>query len=152
MENRDRHRVCFRLSGDRLIPQVVSVTLGIQPSLAYTKGERHIGRVSKKEWKRHTGAWHLESTLNQLKSFEEHFGWLLDQLEPKHDIVHKLIDTYDLTADFFCGMTLMEGQGGPTLTPRTLARLGRFGVLIGFNIVMAKWPELVDDEEERTTA
>ena len=63
---------------------------------------------------------------------EDHLKWLLDQVETRSEIVRDLARRFRV--DFFCGFASVTGQGGFTLNPSTLARLGKLGVPLALDL------------------
>src|SRR5262245_35364699 len=74
MTKSERTFATLRVAGDNLVPDQVTKLLGIEPTLAYAKGE-HYGR---RHLKGRTGVW-LLSTDGVVKSnsLKDHVGWLL---------------------------------------------------------------------------
>jgi hypothetical protein len=63
---------------------------------------------------------------------EDHLNWLLDALEPKWDIISRIAKQYE--ADFFCGFSSENGQGGCTFSVALLERLAKLGVPLALDL------------------
>jgi hypothetical protein len=62
-----------------------------------------------------------------------HVDWILVQLEGKDDALKGLQADGHLM-DVFCFWISATGQGGPTLSPAIMRRLGELEIEIGFDI------------------
>jgi hypothetical protein len=84
----------FRIRSDVLVPESLSVELGVQPTLAWAKGERYLGKeldpatkqIVERWAERPWGMWHINSkAVVHSKKVEDHLAYLLDIFEPKRD-------------------------------------------------------------------
>jgi hypothetical protein len=122
----------FRLEGDMLDPEAVTVRLHITPTFAHAKGSLF---KSGSGWhKRTAGVWALETEKDLFsKCLERHIVLLLDKLEPVAVEVAKLKAEYALEADIVCGWFLARDHGGPTLRPETLGRIAQMDLILDWD-------------------
>ncbi len=102
--------VRFIINSFVLDPAVISAELGVQPSRAWARGEKYLGRVSDPEmhkmvecWReRGLGIWSIDSTaLPPTCTVDEHFLYLLDILEPRQNqLARYLRDAETYTVSF----------------------------------------------------
>ena len=116
-------RAALRISGDTLRPDQITAILGLEPTQSGVKGERFSTRHSAT---RRTSFWLLESPLADSLPLTDHLGWLLDLIEPKHDLIGSLGEKWRV--EFFCGFSSENGQGGVTFDPSLLHRLAQLGI------------------------
>jgi len=83
--------VAYRIRADDLIPQTVTSELCIQPTVAYQKGEKYVGKkydsVARKDIEETRGrpfsVWDVNSeSQHHLKRVKDHIEYLLNILEP----------------------------------------------------------------------
>lgn len=123
----DRKHAGFRLMGERLDPDAITLATGLTPHHSHRKGEqRPASRVGKRPPPWRSGIWILDSedglpqTNNHL---EDHFTWLLDQLEPHIDVLRRICAERQLSADFYCGYFMGQANSGFVLSAQTLTRI-----------------------------
>ena len=111
------------ISGDSLQPDNITLSLGLTPTRTGVKGERSSSRNSVA---RRTSFWIFTCPLSDSLPLAEHLAWLLDQLEPKVDLVRSIAEDWRVT--IFCGFSSENGQGAATFDPRLLQRLANLGI------------------------
>jgi hypothetical protein len=118
------YKACLRISGETLQPEEVSRELGLVATSSGLKGEF----LSSSRLKRplRSSVWILESPLDKQILLEDHLKWLLDALEPKSEIISRIAKQCE--ADFFCGFSSNNGQGGCAFSVALLERLAKLGV------------------------
>ena len=123
----------FRLMGDLIQPDELTILLGIQPNFSHAKGDTFESRAGL--LKHRTGIWALESE-NKLETtnLEKHLIFLLDKLEPVSSIVAELVLKFSLAVDFHCYWVSATGQGGPLISPETLMRVANLHAYLDFEI------------------
>jgi Domain of unknown function (DUF4279) len=123
----------FRLMGDLIQPNELTILLGIQPNFSHAKGDTFESRAGL--LKHRTGIWALESE-NKLEAtnLEKHLIFLLDKLEPVSANILELITKYSLSVDFHCYWVSATGQGGPLISPKTLMRIANLHAYLDFEI------------------
>lgn len=114
--------VMFSIRGDQVVPNTITSLLGVTPSYAFAKGDEF--RSASGIHRRGSGVWQLRSEgAVQSTDLEVHAGFILQQLEPKRDI----IATYVNSAEYFvcvrvrCEMFEQVGSFG--FSSNMLARL-----------------------------
>lgn len=129
----------FRIMHADLNPDTVSRELGLQPDWAYHKGQPRGGRNTPSKF----GNWGFE-TDNKVVSrdLRHHLDWLLDVLEPhRARLFHWQQKGYNM--DIFCMWVKASGTGGPTLSPRNMARLANLNLLVSIEF----WNHEDEDED-----
>jgi len=112
--------VSFRPMGESLDVAEVTAQIGLAPDGI---GERSSRRV-----------WSISSEGRiQTTSVEQHLRLLLDMLGPHQAAVLALIEDRSLDADFFCFWESATGNGGPEVSPETLARIATLRATLGFD-------------------
>ena len=120
----------FRLGGEALRSAVLTEQLGLDPDYAHEMGEARPGHD--RPWR--NGVWGISSEKRLASAdLDEHLRLLLDLFEPSSEPLHRLIRDQSLAADFFCFVS-GDGQGGPTLTPATMARIASLGAELALDI------------------
>jgi Domain of unknown function (DUF4279) len=133
-----RTQVNFRIGADVFqfvgaLPDVTAVTiaLGIEPTRAFSAGERYRPRSPVPK----NGMWSLESPLPEDTILETHLRWLLGRLLPARERILTVLDSDPrLSADFFCGLWLNEVNEGLELTAATLSDIGSLHASLGLDI------------------
>ncbi len=130
-EERDLEAVAsFRLGARDLGPAAITEALGIEPDLAYRRGEIYKWSRGRPIRNSRGGLWSL-STAKRASPKDDlgtHLSVLLEMLAPCHEVLLELMVRDGLDSDFFCGLFLRDRLGGESwLTPdllRTIAGLG----------------------------
>jgi len=123
-------------------PDAISQQLGLRASWAWHKGQPR----GRRNIPSRTGIWGLDSEgVLTSRDLRWHLDWLLDQLEPKTDVLHDLRGQ-GYAMDIFCLWCRSGGTGGPMLSPRTMTRLGALNVTIGFEF----WATDEDEDDGET--
>lgn len=122
------YTVEFRIHGKDLQVSSVTEALGLAPSLVRKVGEQR-GETTKWEeamWS-YNGFPEAHGS-RPWKSLEEGLSFVLENLWP----LRNKIDAYKQRCQlvFWCGHFQSAANGGPTLSPAILKRLGDFGVAL----------------------
>lgn len=132
----------FRLVGDALDPVEVDRRIGVKSDLARSKGEV-VTYPTGRQFAQRTGVWLISSDdLITTTSIERHLILLLDILEPRRSDLLSLVEKYAVKADFFCLWKSTDGDGGPEVSPATLARIAHLGASLGFDF----YPPSADED------
>jgi hypothetical protein len=119
------YTVELRIHGADVVPANITRELGLEPSLVREVGEyRGAGTV----WSEALWAYNgfPSGTPGVWASLEEGLTFLLDKLERVRSQIHSYQQTWDVV--WWCGHFQSSFDGGPTLSPRLMQRLGGFGV------------------------
>jgi Domain of unknown function (DUF4279) len=126
----DRSKAALRISSDLGSAAAVTSLLGVEPTNSHEIGDARSNR-NPGTW-RHSH-WALESTLAEEEPLGTHLEQLLDVVEAKRSEIQSLKnDGYSL--DWFCFVSIEDGQGGVMLAPTLLARLAHFGVSLDLDL------------------
>ena len=123
--------VTFRLYSVMLSPQEITNFLGIEPSETIEKGiEKNILTHKRIEH----NAWFLtsENIINS-KDIRRHIDYIADKLLPIRERL-KILASQGAEIDICCLWLSENGQGGPTLSPQQLSKLGELGIELWFDI------------------
>jgi hypothetical protein len=84
MTKSERTFATFRVAGDNLVPDEVTRLLGIEPTLAYKKGEHYKRGPRSPDLKGRTGIWFLTTEyFVESNDLNKHLNWLLDIIANK---------------------------------------------------------------------
>ena len=123
--------VTLRLYSDSLFPQEITNFLGIEPSETIEKGIET--NILTNEVINHN-AWFLtsENIINS-KDSRRHIDYIADKLLPIREKL-KILTSQGTQIDICCFWFSENGQGGPTLSPPQLSKLGELGIELWFDI------------------
>lgn len=125
----------LNFAGDRLNPDCITQLLGVQPTIAYRKGEVYL-RSRGREARGRTGLWRLSSEgFVDANHLDKHLGYLLDILFPggrtKHiEPLRALIRELDLEVDVDCFWYGEHGATPPEISEATRAAFAQIGATI----------------------
>jgi hypothetical protein len=125
----------LNFAGDRLEPDRITKLLGLQPTVAYRKGEVYL-RSRGREARGRTGLWRLSSEkLAGGDDLHEHLTYLLQVLFPGGSTkfvepLRALMREYDLEADIDCFWYGEHGATPPEIPEETRAAFAQIGATI----------------------
>lgn len=136
----DDYGTCARTYATLLIypvrtdPEAITHRLGIEPSKWQRKGGpmasslRHPPRIAEVD------LWSL-STRDRIESRDSrrHIDWLLDQIEDKASTLRSLQEEGARIA-VNCFWLSLSGEGGPTISPGQMRRLGALNIELWFDV------------------
>jgi uncharacterized protein DUF4279 len=85
----ERCNIAFMIAGETLDPNFLTQTLRLEPTHAWAKGDRHLGK-SGRDLLRPMGHWSLSTEAFESKSMEKHCRHLIDLLGERESIVREL--------------------------------------------------------------
>jgi hypothetical protein len=133
-----RVSVSFGIRGDSLVPEEVSLFLGLRASHAFAKGDEYhsVAGNRKRPW----GVWQLRSELsvNSL-NVADHARFLLDQLEPKREIIKRYIESKDFYVDIRIWCESYTETTSYTISSDILARLATLCEEFNFSSITRKY-------------
>jgi hypothetical protein len=130
-----RATLCF--AGDALDPDAVTHRLGIPPTSAFRRGET--GHAPGSDRPAVTGVWLLGTDEAGIApALDAHLRALLDVIEPVSDEVVRIAAEVERAEVFCLWMTDYDAGAGPVIPPRTLARIGRLDLALGFDFFEAR--------------
>lgn len=122
----------LRINGKSLDPSSVTARLRLNPSEAKYAGEP---RGKSGHWLH--SYWELSSKEHVSSAdLEAHLIWLIDAIEPSAPELQQL-QIEDLIIDIFCFWETSLVQGGITLSPEILRRIGELDLALGVDIYFA---------------
>lgn len=121
----------LRFLGDDLNPDELTKLLGCAPTKSERKGEKIAGKVSGQRTAR-SGGWRLRAERREPGDFDTQISEILDQLTDDAHVWRDL--TTRFRADVFCGLFMVEGNEGISLSRETLEKLAARGLTIDFDI------------------
>jgi len=134
-----KYSVEFRIWGDTLDAEAVSRDLGLQPCQTRTAGaSRFPGRIDRGMWA-YNGP---SGSPTEWTSLEEGLRHLSQHLWPHREKLAKYAASSELV--WWCGHFQSSFDGGPTLSPELLKRLGEFGAVLYIDNYFSR-PENPDD-------
>ncbi|MES2889631.1 MAG: DUF4279 domain-containing protein [Pseudomonadota bacterium] len=125
-----RARATLRIMGDDLEPAEVSRLLGVEPSLAYRKGE--LALVTKRRRPAKLGMWQFQCPPMKPSDFDAQVAMLLSPLTQDMKIWKRLGMKYRV--DLFCGWFMREENEGEEISPGTLVALGSRHIRLSLDI------------------
>lgn len=122
----------LRIIGKILNPQEVSTKLQLTPSEAKSAGD-----VRGKSGKWPHGYWELSSKDHvHSAELEDHLAWLVTMIEPSSGRI-KQLQQEGFNTDIFCFWETSSSQGGITISPELLKRIGDVHLALGIDIYLA---------------
>jgi Domain of unknown function (DUF4279) len=111
--------------------------LGLTPDVAGDKGQVQSPRINPQTGGPHvarTGVWYVSSEdALRTTSLERHLLWLLERIEPVADVLAQLRAEQQLNAEFIALWESATNDGGPVLSPQTLARIAALDAELGID-------------------
>lgn len=134
---------CFRIMHPDLDLAAISQQLDLVPAWTRQKGQIY----GKRKTPHRISIWALDTDcIITSRDTRRHLDWLLDQLEPKRDVLTQFRERgYEM--DLYCMWCGLGGTGGPMLSPYQMTRMAALQLTIGFEF----WYE-DEDEDEATRA
>jgi Domain of unknown function (DUF4279) len=80
----ERAFATFRIAGDNLVPDQVTKLLGLQPTLAYAKGQSYKRSPKRPELIGRTGIWYYSTDTFKSSHLADHLKLLLSQIALDH--------------------------------------------------------------------
>jgi hypothetical protein len=140
--NTESVHVAFLISGESLVPQVVTNEFGVHPTRSWAKGDLYHGKeldpstrqVREVMRKRPRGIWECSSKgVVSSRRVEEHLCYVLDILEPKQALIdHYLKSPDDYIVKFSLYWKPKFDFGSYEVESVTLARVANMGQVIEF--------------------
>jgi hypothetical protein len=101
--------ITLRIFGDSLVPDEVTALMGVEPTRAHAKGDRHMGKDGREYAKRRIGMWQLRAAETS-ESFESRVLNLLARLPPPGGVWEAINQQYesDVSVGYFMQRTNEE--------------------------------------------
>ena len=136
----DNYATCVRtyvtlcVYPNEIDPPTLTARLGIEPTSWQRLGEpiqrdgRPLPRIAT------LSGWFLLSRGQvESKDSRRHLDWLLDRIDLVADVIHAL-QAEGCRMNVWCYWLSQSGQGGPTVSPAQMKRLGNFDLELCFDI------------------
>jgi hypothetical protein len=125
----DESSISLRFFGDDLDPDELTQILGIEPSIAYRKGDIFRGKTYDKIYE--IGSWRLRGKRSKTE-LEEQINQLLDKLPSDFEVWRGLTSRFQ--ADLFCGLWMKRFNRGLNFEVATLQKIAERGLSIGLDV------------------
>ena len=132
----------LRIFGDSLAPEEVSRVLGCEPTRSEFKGQVIRGPKTGRERIAKTGSWRLETTDREPEDLDSQIAELLAKTTQDIKVWESLSNRFEI--DLFCGFFMNESNEGLSISPESLAALGKRGITLSLDIY--------GPDEKQTTA
>lgn len=137
--------VVYRIRGNDLIPQTITSELNIQPTVAYQKGEKFVGKkydpVAKRDTeetrKRPISVWNIDSKSQQgIRRVKDHIEYLLNILEPHSQQINNYLKQSEKYMISFYIRWEPYGEHGSYIIPgELLGRMERLCHFVEFSFI-----------------
>ena len=137
--------IVFRIRGDDLITQTVTSDLNIQPTVAYQKGEKFVGKkfdpiakkVVEETHTRNISVWDVDLESQQvLRRVEEHIEFMLNILEPHSRAIARYLEQNEKYIISFYIRWEPNGEHGSYQIPGgLLSRMAKLCHFIEFSFI-----------------
>jgi Domain of unknown function (DUF4279) len=125
----DESSISLRFFGEDLDPDELTQLLGVQPSIAYRKGDIFRGKKYDKIYE--IGSWRLHVKRSDM-NLDDRINRLFDNLPSDLEVWHHL--TIRFKTDLFCGLWMKRWNRCLDFKAETLQRIGERGLAIGLDI------------------
>jgi hypothetical protein len=130
-----RASVTLLIHGDDLLPQELSVILGVQPEIGVQKGETFMSRGRPgSAVTASTGKWIVGTGYRDPPNIDEQITMLLRSLPESADIWTELTTRFDCCVTVGAWFTKDSWTGGLVLQPKTLGMLAERRLAIDFDM------------------
>ncbi len=127
-----RSKASLRIMGDALIPAAITRLLGCEPTAAHVKGETRIGKRTGREYRYHSGQWRLQATERDPENLDAQIAEIFSQVTADPAVWAELAKEFHI--DLYCGLFMVNGNEGVTLSAQSLSILGSRGVELSLDI------------------
>jgi hypothetical protein len=143
----DEARLCLRVCGDDLDPEVVSRALGCPPSRSQRKGQAVLSPAGEVKRIARTGSWLLDRPVGPAATVGEAIHGLLANLPDDQSVWASLTSRF--AVDLICDLTVRCVNRGFELPPEVLALVAERGITLGFDIFCQPDPRGIGALQER---
>jgi hypothetical protein len=118
--------IMFVIAGETVNPKLLTEMLVLEPSYAWAKGDRHVGK-SGRDLRRQMGHWSITTEELASKSMEEHCRHLLALLEGRESVVRELRNSGEYRVSMSIWWQVGEiGHGSFNLLSTTVSCLAKY--------------------------
>jgi len=121
----------LRFFGDDLDPDEITRFLGAEPTVGVRKGESWATSLDAEKISKR-GSWRLQTARRQPGDLDGQIAELFAPLTTDLSIWRDLTKRYE--ADVFCGVFMLEGNEGLSLSPGILEALGSRGLVLDLDV------------------
>jgi hypothetical protein len=134
--------VSFRIRSDKLDPTEITTRLGIQPSRAWAKGEKYLGKIGdpvnrkiSEVWRpRPWGVWDIHTEeQGDIREARQHILNLVNILEPHKEALRYYLERPDeYTISFYSYFEPLDGVGSYVIPSELLVRMAELSHFVEF--------------------
>jgi hypothetical protein len=135
--------VALRISGDHLVPEILTELLGCEPTDSFIKGQIIRGQKTGQEITKKTGIWILEAKDSEPGDIDKQVAELLGKLTNDLNIWESLSEQFKI--DLFCGLFMEETSEGLSVSAETILALGQRRIMLEL-IIYAPTQDIKDDD------
>lgn len=122
----------LRIGGDALDPASISRMLGHEPTSAQVKCEEVIGPKTGQVRIAKTGMWRLDASDQVPGNLDAQVEEILGRLTPDLSVWRDISAHHSI--DLFCGLFMLQGNEGLSISPTSLSALRSRGIEFGLDI------------------
>ena len=123
--------VTLRIYGDSLVPANLTALLGVEPTHAHAKGDRHFGKDGREYAKRHIGMWQLRAA-DSNERFESRALELLARVPASQEVWGAI--NQEFGSDLCVGYFMEQSNEECSVTPKLLSALASRGLALLMDI------------------
>ncbi|MBI4855122.1 MAG: DUF4279 domain-containing protein [Acetobacterium woodii] len=135
--------VTLRISGDLLVPEILSELLCCMPTHSFIKGQIFRGPKTGQEIIKKTGMWSLESADAEPGNIDKQVAELLGKLTSDLNTWASLSKQFKI--DLFCGLFMDQSNEGLSVSAETILALGQRRIILEIDIY-APTQDIKDDD------
>jgi hypothetical protein len=128
----DRTVATLRIAGDTLDPADVTRALGCDPTSAQVKGQELVGAKTGRVRIARIGMWRLEARDQQPGNLNAQIQEILGRLTHDLSVWRDIASRHSI--DLFCGLFMLNGNEGLSISPDSMSALGSRGIELGLDI------------------
>lgn len=137
--------VTLRIYGDDLVPQDITMMLGVSPTHAETKGQEIVGRKTGHVRIAKSGMWRICASDRKPEDIDGQIREIFSRMTAEVAVWQSITEQYRV--NLFCGLFMSERNDGLSISPQSLAVLAERGIPLWFDVYAP-----TDDHETSTSS